>query len=98
MRSKEDFLVYCCRVCGFDYDAIGCEPSEFPWHEHGKSPTFDNCVCCGSEFGFHDYTRKKTLESRENWIQEGMTFDLPQFKPVSWNAEEQLNTIPEEFR
>ena len=98
MHSKEDFLIYCCRICGFDYDAIGTEPHDFPWGEHGKTPTFENCACCAGEAGYHDYTRKKILETREKWIKNGMPFYLPQYKPVGWNPEEQLNSIPEEYR
>jgi len=101
MHSKEDFLVYCCRICGFDYDAIGTDPEEFPWGEYGKTPSFDICVCCGHELGFHDDIRacgKPIQTYRLKWIQEGMTFYLPQYKPVCWNPEEQLENIPEEFR
>ena len=98
MHSKEDFLIYCCRICGFDYDAIGTEPHDFPWGEYGKTQSFDICVCCGREFGYHDYYPQMLLEHREKWKNDGMPFRYPQYKPVSWNPEEQLNSIPEEYR
>ena len=98
MRSKEDFLVYCCRVCGFDYDALGFEPHEYPWGEHGKTPSFDICFCCGCEFGYNDYSPQTLLKFRTKWKNEGMPFRHQQFKPVGWIPEEQLNNIPEEYR
>ena len=98
MLFKEDFLVFCCRVCGFNYDAIGIEPKYFPWGEDGEKPSFNICVCCRCLFGYNDYKPHKIHEHREKWKKDGMTFhDLP-YKPVGWKAEEQLENIPEEFR
>ena len=95
---KEEFLIRCCRVCGFNYDAIGIEPEYFPWGPDGEIPAYHFCHCCHCEFGYRDFSPYAIRVHREKWISEGMVFhDLP-YKPVGWNAEEQLENIPEEFR
>jgi hypothetical protein len=49
---------YYCRVCGLKY-------TEPPWGEDGKTSTFNICICCGAEFGYHDFTIKGVKEYRK---------------------------------
>ena len=80
-----------CRVCG----KIQEDP---PWGEDEKSPTYDICDCCGTEFGYGDCTLKAIIANRKSWIAEGAKWKYPEEKPANWSLEEQMRNIPEEFR
>lgn len=58
-----------CRVCGLDQD-------ENPWGEDNASPTFDICACCGTEFGYHDFTLEKETSG---WPKEQNGGDLKSY-------------------
>jgi hypothetical protein len=75
-----------CRVCGLYQD-------ETPWGEDGKTPTFNICDCCGTEFGYHDATPSAIKQSRKKWIEGGSKwFDLS-CEPQDWNLNQQLQNI-----
>jgi hypothetical protein len=101
-RYKQDiqlaqFKVNCCRVCGFNYKDIIDDPSDLPWHADGRSPTFEICICCGCEWGYHDYKNELILAYREQWEKENKKFSEPEFCPVNWDVNKQLALIPYEF-
>jgi hypothetical protein len=88
MRNNEN---YRCRVCGLTLD---CRP----WGEDGKNPTFMYCYCCGVEFGYTDATPAAIKKFRLAWLAKGAPWAMPEFKPENWDLNEQLKSIPEEFR
>jgi predicted GIY-YIG superfamily endonuclease len=81
---------YYCRVCGI-------EVGESAWGKDGKTPSFDFCYCCRVEFGNQDYSLKSTLEFRQIWIDNGMIWDTPKYKPADWDPQEQFKNIPAEY-
>lgn len=87
-----------CRVCGLflGKDVKGNE--YFPWGENGNSPSFDICICCGVEFGYGDCFLEDIRAFREEWMKKGSPWRSPEYKPENWSLEEQLKTIPKEFR
>lgn len=79
-----------CRVCGY---GLGTPP----WGDDGKSPTWDICPCCGTEFGYEDCTPASAKRKREEWVaNEKKWFDARQ-KPADWNFELQRLNIPDDF-
>ena len=80
-----------CRVCGLDQ-------GEPPWGEHGNSPSFGICFCCGVEFGYGDCSIEDTKRTREIWLAKGAPWDEPKEKPDNWSLEEQMKNISEEFK
>ncbi|MDX2242976.1 MAG: hypothetical protein NW224_20035 [Leptolyngbyaceae cyanobacterium bins.302] len=81
--------IYRCRVCGFLHE----EP---PWGDDGKTPTFNICECCGTEFGYEDATPKAIQSARKNWLSNGAKWYLPEFRPSDWDLSEQLKNIPKD--
>jgi hypothetical protein len=81
---------FACRVCGYIQD-------ELPWGNDGKTPIFEICVCCGTEFGYNDATIRAVKKYRETWLSEGAKWFKPKFKPRDWDLEEQMLNIPGEF-
>lgn len=81
-----------CKVCGFIFDEF------YPWGEDGKSPSFDICSCCGTEFGYHDFTIKGIKAQRERWKLNGYKWKYEEDKPIGWNLEKQLVQIPDEYK
>lgn len=81
-----------CRVCGFRYD------NYYPWGEDGKSPSFDICDCCGTEFGYQDCNIDAIRAKREKWIEEGAKWDSLEIQPINWSLEESLMRIPEIYK
>ena len=85
---NEEF--YKCRVCGLRQDGL-------PWGEDGKTPSFNVCSCCGTEFGYEDATLKAIRLQRERWLSTSAKWFNPKDKPQDWNLDEQLKEIPEPF-
>jgi len=85
--------LYCCRVCGRRHWYM-------IWGTDGKTETyrFDNCPCCGCEFGTDDYSLERVRCCRQDWIERGSKWAQPHFKPSNWTFAEQENHIPVEFR
>lgn len=79
-----------CRVCGLYID----EP---PWGEDGRTPTFDICDCCGTEFGYEDATLVGVVNQRKKWLAEGAQWFQPKRMPAGWDVTEQMRGIPELF-
>jgi hypothetical protein len=75
---------YYCRVCGL-------KESEPPWGEDGKTPSFNICSCCGTEFGYQDCQPSAILKQRQKWLDAGAKWFRPDKKPEHWNLEEQLS-------
>jgi hypothetical protein len=82
---------YNCRVCGLLQESL-------PWGEDEITPSFEICVCCGTEFGNDDATISAVYRSRDIWLKNGAQWFMRKFKPVFWNLEEQLNHIPLLYR
>lgn len=80
-----------CRVCGLDQD-------ENPWGEDNASPTFNICACCGTEFGYHDFTLEGIRAQREEWLAKGAKWWRPKKLPSNWSCEEQMKNISPEYR
>jgi hypothetical protein len=78
---------YVCRICGL-------LQNEATWGEDKKTPSFDICNCCGSEFGYEDCQLSAVRSNRERWMQKGCLWNKPKFKPETWSIEEQLAQIP----
>jgi hypothetical protein len=87
-----------CRVCGLFLGKDIEGNDYFPWGEDGDSPSYDHCLCCGAEFGFHDNTQENVRKYREKWLSRGSSWRYPEYKPNNWSLENQLKNIPEEYR
>lgn len=81
-----------CRVCGLKYDGY------YPWGPDGTVSSFDICDCCGTEFGYEDFTLEGTKAARQVWIDRGAVWFRPKEKPANWSLEEQLKNIPPKYR
>lgn len=73
----------CCRICGLEYSDY------YPWGEDGKSATYDNCVCCGCQFGYDDdeETCGTSISAyRQEWFNKGVPLFNPESKylPKQW--------------
>jgi hypothetical protein len=78
-----------CRVCGYFY-------GDYIWGEDGRTPSFEICPCCGTEFGYHDATLDAIKKNRKQWVEKGAPWFDEKKKPSQWSLEEQLKNIPEE--
>ena len=56
--------IFTCVVCGYD------ELDEPPYDEYGCS-SFTICPCCGTEFGYDDYSIAHEV-LRQRWVASGM--------------------------
>jgi hypothetical protein len=72
-----------CRVCGY-------VPSEPPWGEDGRTPTYEICDCCGVEYGYEDCTSTAVANFRAAWIARGAQWFNKRAKPERWQLAEQL--------
>jgi len=73
-------MMYTCPVCGNNQMD---EPPE----------NYTICDCCGTEFGYHDFTRSHA-ELREQWRQRGAKWKSVDYPaPPNWSAIEQLINI-----
>jgi hypothetical protein len=99
MQQTEKELL--CLVCGFRQE-------EAPWSIIDKEeyPSFEICLCCGTQFGYHDAIRsvgdvvltvKRYAKLRDDWVRSGMlykSFDDPSNpQPNNYNPLEQLKSI-----
>jgi hypothetical protein len=82
---------YFCRVCGL-------KQTTPPWGENNKSPSFEFCVCCGTEFGYNDATLKAVLTQREKWIKSKFVWFKDSLKPKNWDPITQMKDIPNKFK
>lgn len=76
-----------CRVCGLDWE----ESRDVMWQS-------SYCPCCGVQVGYQDSLSSSAKRFRQQWIEKGAHWDMPEHQPKDWNLEEQLANIPEEFR
>lgn len=81
-----------CRVCGLRYD------NYYPWGVDGKSPSFDYCDCCGTEFGYQDCNIDAIRAKRKTWIDGGAKWESPEAQPINWSLGESLKQIPEIYK
>lgn len=79
-----------CRVCGYGLPIP-------PWGADGRSPTWEICPCCGTEFGYEDCTPTSTRSAREKWIANGKKWFDATKKPANWSFDSQSEDIPDEF-
>lgn len=79
-----------CRVCGY-------ELSFPPWGDDGKSPTWEICPCCGTEFGYEDSTPASTRAMRSRWIAGGKQWFDKSKRSVDWSYDAQCKHIPKEY-
>jgi hypothetical protein len=61
-----------------------------PWGDDGKTPNFDICPCCGTEFGYEDATDAGVFAARKRWVERGYTWEYPHAKPEEWDVTVQL--------
>jgi hypothetical protein len=76
----------------------GLELPDPPWGIDGRTPLFDNCPCCGVEFGYQDATPAGARRYREQWIARGAPWSEPDQRPAGWSLEQQLRDVPAPFR
>jgi len=81
-----------CRVCGLEYD------NYYPWGEDGKTPSFDYCDCCGTEFGYQDCNIDAIRIQRSKWIGKGAKWSSSEHQPKDWSLEKSLSMIPDEYK
>lgn len=77
-----------CRVCGL-------RPEVPPWGEDGASPAFDNCACCGVQFGYEDLTPDSVQGYRQLWVSSGSRWN--EAASPGRSVEEQLRAAPAPF-
>ena len=80
-----------CRVCGL----YAIEP---PWGSDGETPSWEICLCCGTEFGYEDCTIDSVKKQREKWISSGCNWIDIEVMPFDWSFEEQAKQIPDPFK
>lgn len=80
-----------CRVCGVT-QALP------PWGDDGRTPSFEVCDCCGTEFGYEDSTAASTRNARSAWITKGAPWFDVKARPEGWDLEAQLQHVPDAFR
>jgi hypothetical protein len=84
-------LNLCCRICGL-------EQKDPPWGKDKKTPNFEICGCCGTEFGYEDVSPVSAKNHRRKWIESGAIWFNPKKKPKEWNLRKQLRNVPLEYR
>ncbi|WP_320669551.1 hypothetical protein [Patulibacter defluvii] len=89
--SMHSDVVDRCRVCGL-------AQSTPPWGEGGRTPTYEYCPCCGTEFDYQDATLVAVLRQRRAWLSAGGAWSDPNAMPVGWRLDEQLRAIPAAWR
>lgn len=91
MPNKSFSVLKQCRVCGYEFDDL------YPWGVDGKTPSFEICDCCGTEFGHDDATLLAIKQKRAKWIEGGALWARPQVRPSHWSVETALAKIPHEY-
>jgi len=84
-------LMCVCPVCGSD------GLLEKPRSVIG-SPSYEVCMCCGFEFGYHDDSQGYTYRDwRTRWIGKGTRWCCEDIepRPLGWDAEQQLMNLAE---
>jgi len=79
-----------CRVCGFDL----LSP---PWGNDGRTPSWEICPCCGTEFGYDDCTIASIRKKRTEWLSSGQKWFNESKKQKEWSLGNQLLQIPKEY-
>ncbi|UXI67527.1 hypothetical protein [Tahibacter amnicola] len=82
--------VYPCRVCGLLHE----QPL---WGQDDKTPSWEVCVCCGYQVGYHDCSPVAARHFRETWIARGARWRFPERCPPDWQWQAQVKNIPEQF-
>ena len=77
-----------CHCCGLPIGDF------LPWGEDGKTPLWDICECCGTEYGYEDSSESALIRYRKNWLSSGAKWFSPKLKPKDWELEEQLKNLP----
>lgn len=72
-----------CRICGYKNES-------YPWGEDGKSPSYQICPCCGSQFGVDDITPENMQKYFEQWKIDQYKWSNAKLKPKNWTIEYQL--------
>lgn len=85
-----------CPACGYLYDF-------YPWGPDRKDPDFSICSCCGCEWGLDDKTFAGMIFQRLEWLASGARWWALNSRhcpkpPPGWDLEEQLRSIPMQFR
>lgn len=71
-------MKYTCPVCG--YKELADPPQDY-----------EICACCGTEFGYHDFTLSHA-ELRQRWLEAGAPwFDYTSPPPADWDPHTQLS-------
>lgn len=76
---------YTCPVCGLRslYEHA---------YDKNENPSFEICSCCGTEFGYDDFTKSHSV-LRKEWMEKGCPWFNESKKPKDWNLENQLANI-----
>jgi len=82
---------YECRICGYKNE-------DFPWGEDGKTPNYQICPCCGTQFGVNDITLDDIHKTRNLWKKNGNKWFAKNETPADWDIETQMKNIPNEFK
>ena len=80
-----------CRICGFMFN-------KDPRGEDGKSPLYWICPCCGGEVGVDDANLERIREYRRKWLFAGAPWFDSEEKSRGWKLQEQLPSVPEDYR
>lgn len=75
-----------CRVCGLEHHGL-------PWGPDGTKPSFEICLCCGTEFGNEDATHEGVRRAREKWMRSGYAWADPLLKPHGWQPDFQVEQL-----
>lgn len=103
-----------CPVCGWNgleapayanlTDIAAAHVAKPPYAAHFGEPSFQMCLCCGYEFGYHDEPETGRPVSFANhlkeWMAEGATWFDDARTPQGWRIQDQLRgqKIPEPGR
>ena len=68
MTDKNNKLY--CQICGLE-----CREEDLYSYEH--------CVCCGAEFGYHDDNVQSIVNYRNNWFESGARWYLENNSKIS---------------
>ncbi|MEW9702966.1 hypothetical protein [Paenibacillus sp. SI8] len=82
---------YTCLVCNY-------RDLEDPPYDTRGFGSFEICICCGFQYGFHDDGNNKNPQVlevwRKKWVEKGYkwhsSYRLP---PSNWDAKKQLNGL-----
>jgi hypothetical protein len=78
--------LFVCPICGYP------NLNEAPYDDNGCT-SFNICPCCGTEFGYDDFTTPHSV-LRKKWIIGGMKWwNKNLLPPNNWNPKDQLNKL-----